>query len=107
MQLYNIRVWLTSRAWFLSSGNGRAEPSSVSHQAAPSRAEPSSARLVSNPSPDIRDLRILGVQGKLLVEGITNSAPNGTGALFVNRLDRRVVCWTTLTTSASGVDRTH
>jgi hypothetical protein len=41
--------------------------------------------------PDIRDLRILGVQGKLLVEGITNSVPHGTGTLFVNRLDRRAV----------------
>jgi hypothetical protein len=44
MQLYNIRVWLASRlraepnrAWFLSSWNGRAEPSSVSHRAAPAR----------------------------------------------------------------------
>jgi hypothetical protein len=57
--------------------------------------------------PDIRDLRILGVQGKLLVEGITNSAPHGMGALFVNRPDRRAVCWTILTPSASGVDWTH
>jgi hypothetical protein len=56
---------------------------------------------------DIRDLRILSVQVKLLVEGITNSAPHGMGALFVNRLDRRAVCWTILTLSASRVDRMH
>jgi hypothetical protein len=43
MQLYNIRVWLTSRL--------RAEPSLVPQLVkAPSRAEPSSARLVSSPS---------------------------------------------------------
>jgi hypothetical protein len=61
MQLYNIRVWLASRAEPAreppssraepsSSAHEMAEPSSVSHQAAPSRAEPSSTRLVSFPA---------------------------------------------------------
>jgi hypothetical protein len=61
MQLYNIRVWLASRAgsraafepsraWFLSSWKHRAEPSSVRHRATPSWDEPSSAQLVSSPS---------------------------------------------------------
>jgi hypothetical protein len=36
-----------------------------------------------------------------------HSAPLGTGALFVNRLDRRAVCWVTLMPPASGLDRTH
>jgi hypothetical protein len=58
--------------------------------------------------PDIRDLHILGVQGKLLVEGVVSTVRRtGTGALFVNRLVRRAVCWMTLTSSASGLDRTH
>jgi hypothetical protein len=35
------------------------------------------------------------------------SAPLGTGALFYNRLVSRVVCWMTLTPSASGLDRVH
>jgi hypothetical protein len=33
------------------------------------------------------------------------SAPLSTGALFVNRLDRRAVCWMTLTLFASRWDR--
>jgi hypothetical protein len=57
--------------------------------------------------PDIRDLRILGVPGKLLVEGMMSSVRRTTRALFVNRLDRRAVCWMILTPSASGLDRTH
>jgi hypothetical protein len=36
-----------------------------------------------------------------------HSAPLGTGALFANRLDRRAVCRTTLTSSASGLDKAH
>jgi hypothetical protein len=51
--------------------------------------------------PDIRDLCIPGVQGKLLVEGMMSTV------LFVNRLVWRAVCWMTLTPSASGLDRTH
>jgi hypothetical protein len=35
------------------------------------------------------------------------SALLGTGALFANRLVRRAVCWMTLMSSASGLDRTH
>jgi hypothetical protein len=54
--------------------------------------------------PDARDLRILGVQGKLL-DGY--SAPLGMGALFSNRLVRRAVCWMALTPSANGLDRAH
>jgi hypothetical protein len=61
--------------------------------------------------PDIRDLRILGVQGKLLVASRIrdgeHSVPHGTGALFDNRLDRRTVFRVTLTPSASGMDRTE
>jgi hypothetical protein len=57
--------------------------------------------------PDARDLRILGVQGKLLVKGMMGTAPLVTGALFANRLVRRVVCWVTLTPSAGELDRTH
>jgi hypothetical protein len=53
------------------------------------------------------DLRILGVQGKLLVEGMMGTAPLVTGALFANRLVRRAVCWVTLTPSPGGLDRTH
>jgi hypothetical protein len=35
------------------------------------------------------------------------SAPLGTGALFVNRLDRRAVYWMTLTLSTYRLDRAH
>jgi hypothetical protein len=57
--------------------------------------------------PDIRDLLILGVQGKLLVEGVVSTVHRTAGALFVNRLVRRAVWWMTLTPSASALDRTH
>jgi hypothetical protein len=36
-----------------------------------------------------------------------HSAPYDTGALFVNRLDRRAICWVILTPPTSGLDRTH
>jgi hypothetical protein len=57
--------------------------------------------------PDIRDLCILGVQGKLLVEGMMSTVRRSAQAQFVNRLDTRVVCWVTLTLPTSGLDRTH
>jgi hypothetical protein len=58
--------------------------------------------------PDDRDLRILGVQGKLLVEGMMSTVRrSSTGTLFINRLVRHAVCWVTLTPSAGGLDRTH
>jgi hypothetical protein len=58
--------------------------------------------------PDTRDLRVFGVQERLLVEGMMSSVRRSArGALFVNRLDRRAVCWVTLTPPASGLDKTH
>jgi hypothetical protein len=61
MQLYNIKVWLVSRAAPAreppssraepgSSAREMTEPSSLSHRAALSRAEPSLARLGSFPA---------------------------------------------------------
>jgi hypothetical protein len=52
VQLYNIMVWLASRAWFPSSLNGRAEPSRARSATELHRAEPSSTRLVSSPNAD-------------------------------------------------------
>jgi hypothetical protein len=58
--------------------------------------------------PDARDLRILGVQGKLLAEREDDySASLGTGALSSNRPSRRAACWMTLTPPASGWDGTQ
>jgi hypothetical protein len=60
--------------------------------------------------PDIRDLRSIGVQGKLPWQRICDdghSAPRSTGVLFVNGLDRHTACRMAWTPPASGVDRTH
>jgi hypothetical protein len=58
--------------------------------------------------PDARDLRILGVQGKLLVKREDDySAPLGTGALSSNRPSMRAACWMTLPPPASGWDGTQ
>jgi hypothetical protein len=60
--------------------------------------------------PDIRDLRSIGVQGKLPWQRICDdghSAPRSTGVLFVNGLDRHAAYRMAWTPPASGVDRTH
>jgi hypothetical protein len=47
-------------------------------------------------------------KGKLLVEGMISTVRRTARAhCLSNRLNRRAVCWMTLTPSASGVDRTH
>jgi hypothetical protein len=58
--------------------------------------------------PDTRDLRILGVPGKLLAEEKDKYRVSpGTGALFASRPSRRAACWMTLTPPASRWDGTH
>jgi hypothetical protein len=58
--------------------------------------------------PDARDLRILGVQGKLLAEGWMSTARRSARAhCFASRPSRRAACWMTLTLPASGWDSTH
>jgi hypothetical protein len=60
--------------------------------------------------PDIRDLRSIGVQGKLLWLRICDgghSASRSTGLLFVNGLDRHAACRMAWTPPANRVDRTH
>jgi hypothetical protein len=60
--------------------------------------------------PDIRDLRSIGVQGKLPWQCICDdghSAPRSMGVLFVNGLDRHAACRMAWTLPASGVDMTH
>jgi hypothetical protein len=58
--------------------------------------------------PDARDLRILGVQWKLLVEGWMSIARRSTQAYcFASRPSRRAACWMTLTPPANGRDGTH
>ena len=60
--------------------------------------------------PDLRDLRGIGMQGKLHWQHISDdghSAPRSTGVLFDNGLDRCSVCRVALAPPASGVDRTH
>jgi hypothetical protein len=60
--------------------------------------------------PDIRDLRSIGVQGKLPWQRICDdghSAPRNTGVLFDNRLDSHVACRMAWTPPTIGVDRTH
>jgi hypothetical protein len=58
--------------------------------------------------PDTRDLRILGVQGKLLVEGRMSIARRSARAhCFASRPSMRATCWMTLTPPASGWDGTH
>ena len=60
--------------------------------------------------PDIRDLRGIGVQGKLPWQRISDdghSAPRSTAVLFDNGLDRHVACRMAWTPPASVVDRTH
>jgi hypothetical protein len=52
MQLYNIRVWLASRAEPVFPAREMAEPSQVRSATELHRAEPSSAQLVSNPGRD-------------------------------------------------------
>jgi hypothetical protein len=57
---------------------------------------------------DARDLRILGVQGKLFVEGKMGTACRSARVhcLPVDMI-RRVVCWMGLTPSASRWDGAH
>jgi hypothetical protein len=50
MQLYNIRVWLVSRAESGSSAHEMAEPSQARSATELHRAELGSARLVSSPT---------------------------------------------------------
>jgi hypothetical protein len=58
--------------------------------------------------PDARDLRILVVQGKLLVEGMMSTVRRLARAhCSPNRLVRCAICWVTLTPSPGGLDRTH
>jgi hypothetical protein len=60
--------------------------------------------------PDIRDLRSVGVQGKLYWQRISDDghiAPRSMGVLFDNGLDRHAACRMACTPPASGVDRTH
>ena len=60
--------------------------------------------------PDIRDLRGIGVQGKLPWQHISDdghSAPRSTGILFGHGLDMHAVCRMAWAPPASGVDRTH
>jgi hypothetical protein len=55
---------------------------------------------------DIRDLRSIGVQGKLLVQGMMSTVrPAAWAHCFDNGLDRCVVCWVALAPPANGVDR--
>jgi hypothetical protein len=60
--------------------------------------------------PDTRDLRSIGMQGKLPWQRISDdehSAPRSTGVLFDNGLDRHAACRMAWTAPASGVDRAH
>jgi hypothetical protein len=58
--------------------------------------------------PDTRDLRILGVQGKLLAEGRMSIVRRSARAhCFASRPSRRAACWMTLMPPASGWDETH
>jgi hypothetical protein len=58
--------------------------------------------------PDIRDLRSIGVQGKLLVQGMMSTVRRAArGHCFDNGLDRCVVYRVALAPPASGVDRTQ
>jgi hypothetical protein len=58
--------------------------------------------------PDIRDLCILGVQGRLLVEGMMSTVHRSARAhCFANRPVTRAACWMTLSPSAIGLDRTQ
>jgi hypothetical protein len=58
--------------------------------------------------PGARDLRILGMQGKLLVEGRMSIERHSVRAhCFASRPSRRAACWMTLTPPASGWDGTQ
>jgi hypothetical protein len=60
--------------------------------------------------PDIRDLRSIGVPGKLPWQHISDdghSAPRSTGVLFDNGLDRHAACRMVWTPPASRMDRTY
>jgi hypothetical protein len=57
--------------------------------------------------PDARDLRILGVQGKLLVEGVMSTVHRSARAHCSPTDWSSAVCWVTLTPSAGGLDMTH
>jgi hypothetical protein len=58
--------------------------------------------------PGARDLCILGVQGKLLIEGRMSIARHSARAhCFASRPSRRATRWMTLTPPASGWDGTH
>jgi hypothetical protein len=58
--------------------------------------------------PDIRDLRSIGVQGKLLVQGMMSTVRHAARAhCFDNGLDRCAVYWVALAPPANGVDRTQ
>ena len=58
--------------------------------------------------PDIRDLRSIGVQGKLLVQGMMSTVHRAARVhCFVDGLDRCAVCRVVLASPASGVDRTQ
>jgi hypothetical protein len=58
--------------------------------------------------PGARDLCILGVLGKLLIEGWTSIARRSARVhCFASRPSRRATCWMTLMPPASGWDRTH
>jgi hypothetical protein len=60
------------------------------------------------PCPVTQDLRILGVPGKFLVQGMISTVRCIARAhCLVIRPDRHAACKVTLTPSASGVDRTH
>jgi hypothetical protein len=58
--------------------------------------------------PDIRDLRSIDVQGKLLVQGMMSIVRRAVRThCFDNGLDRCAVCRVFLAPPASGVDRTQ